>query len=45
MEREGLSVPETVRLAWDLDRNGFELPVGTLDIGACADNILQAIRS
>ncbi len=44
MEREGLSVPETVRLAWDLDRHGFDLPVSTLDVGACADNILQAIR-
>ena len=44
MEREGLSVPETVRLAWDLDRRGFELPVDTLDAGACADNILQDIR-
>ncbi len=44
MDREGLSVPETVRLAWDLDRRGFELPVDTLDVGACADNILQAIR-
>ena len=44
MDREGLSVPETVRLAWDLDRQGFELPVDTLDTGACADNILQAIQ-
>ena len=44
MEREGLSVPETVRLAWDLDRQGFALPVDTLDVGRCADNILQAIQ-
>ncbi len=44
MEREGLSVPETVRLAYDLDREGFKLPVDTLDVAACADNILQAIR-
>ena len=44
MEREGLSVPETVRLAYDLDKRGFALPVDTLDVAACADNILQAIR-
>ena len=44
MEREGLSVPETVRLAYDLDRQGFALPIDTLDVAACADNILQAIR-
>ncbi len=44
MEREGLSVPETVRLAWDLNKQGFELPIDTLDTGACAENILQAIR-
>ena len=44
MEREGLSVPETVRLAWDLNKQGFELPIDTLDTSACAENILQAIR-
>ena len=44
MEREGLSVPETVHLAYDLDKLGFALPVDTLDVAACADNILQAIR-
>ena len=44
MEREGLSVPETVRIAYDLNRHGFELPIDTLDVAACADNILQAIR-
>ncbi len=44
MEREGLSVPETVRAAWDLNRRGFALPIDTLDVDACADNILQAIR-
>ena len=44
MEREGLSVPETVRLAWDLDKRGFDLPIDTLDVGRCADSILQAIH-
>ena len=44
MEAEGLAVPETVRLAYDLNRRGFALPVDTLDVSACADNILKEIR-
>ena len=44
MEREGLSTPETVRLAWDLNREGWSLPLGTLDTETCAENILQALR-
>ena len=44
MEREGLSVPETVRLAYDLNRQGFSLPIDTLSITACAENVLRAIR-
>lgn len=44
MEREGLSVPETVRLCYDLDQQGFQLPTDTLDVDTCAEHILQAIR-
>ena len=44
MEAEGLAVPETVRLAYDLNRRGFSLPIDTLDVSACADNILKEIR-
>ena len=44
MEREGLSVPETVRLCYDLDQRGFQLPTDTLDVDTCAEHILQAIR-
>ena len=44
MEGEGLSVPETVRLAWELDKQGFELPVDVLDIPACARQIVNALR-
>ena len=44
MEREGLSVPETVRLCYDLDQRGFQLPTDTLDVDTCVDHILQAIR-
>ncbi len=44
MESEGLSVPETVRLAHDLNRHGFHLPTDTLSVPEAADNILRAIR-
>ena len=44
MEREGLSVPETVRLARDLNREGFALPTDILDVSVCADTILKALR-
>ena len=44
MEREGLSVPETVRLARDLNRQGFSLPMDTLSAAEAADNILRQIR-
>ncbi len=44
MEREGLSVPETVRLACDLNREGFALPTDILDVSVCADTILKALR-
>ena len=36
MEREGLSVPETTRLLFDLNRRGFALPLDILEIQACA---------
>ena len=44
MESEGLAVPETVRLAYDLNRRGFSLPINTLGVSACADNIIKAIQ-
>ena len=44
MEREGLTVPETVRLAWDLSRHGLRVPIDTLNEQDAAENILRAIR-
>ncbi len=44
MEEEGLSVPETVRICYDLNQKGFSLPVDKLEIRDCADSILNALR-
>ncbi len=44
MEKEGLSVPETVRLAYDLNRQGFSLPLNLLSVPACAARVAQALR-
>ena len=42
MEREGLDVPETTRLCWDLNRAGLTLPLDSLDAESCAENICKA---
>ena len=42
MEREGLDVPETTRLCWDLNRAGLKLPLDSLDAGSCAGIIVNA---
>ena len=42
MEREGLDVPETTRLCWDLNRAGLALPLDSLDAESCAENICKA---
>ena len=42
MEREGLDVPETTRLCWDLNRAGLALPLDSLDAESCAENICNA---
>ena len=42
MEREGLDVPETTRLLYDLDRRGFTLPLDTLDMDSCAALVAEA---
>ena len=44
MQNEGLSVPETVRLAHDLNQEGFSLPLDALSVAACAENIARALR-
>lgn len=42
MEREGLTVPETVKLAYSLNMNGFDLPLTCLSVGECVDEIAAA---
>ena len=42
MEREGLDVPETTRLCWDLNRAGLKLPLDSLDAAGCAEIISRA---
>ena len=44
MESEGLTVPETTRLLFDLNREGFALPLDILDTELCADAVAAAIR-
>ena len=44
MEREGLDVPETVRLAWELNKEGWQLPMGILDVSSCAEQLARAIQ-
>ena len=44
MEREGLSVPETTRLIYDLNSAGFELPLSALSVEECAQAICKYIN-
>ena len=44
MQNAGLSVPETVRLAHELNQQGFSLPLEALSVASCAENIARALR-
>ena len=44
MEREGLTVPETTRLLYDLRQRGMDLPLTALDVDACAKEIVKQLR-
>lgn len=44
MEKEGLDVPETMRMITDLQKDGFPMPVDALETEACADAIAAALR-
>ncbi len=43
MEREGLDVPETVRLLYDLNKNGFRLPLTALQTEVCAEKVADVM--
>ena len=44
MEREGLTVPETTRLLYDLKQRGMDLPLTALDVDSCAREIVRQLR-
>ena len=44
MEREGLTVPETTRLLYELNREGFALPLDRLTEQSCAAAIVSALK-
>ena len=44
MEREGLTVPETTRLLYDLNKRGMDLPLTALDVDSCAREIVKQLR-
>lgn len=44
MEGEGLAVPETTRLLYDLRRQGMDLPLTALAVDACAEEISKQLR-
>ncbi len=45
MQREGLDVPETTRLLYDLSKHGCALPLDRLDVESCADAVAQALAA
>ena len=44
MEGEGLAVPETTRLLYDLRAEGYKLPIDALSTRACADAIAACLK-
>lgn len=44
MQSEGLDVPETTRLMYELNLEGMSLPLDALDVDSCADAITAALR-
>ena len=44
MEQEGLTVPETTRLLYDLNKRGMDLPLTAMDVDSCAKEIVRQLR-
>ena len=40
----GLAVPDTVELCWELNKNGFDLPLSSLDPDDCAQILYDALK-
>ena len=45
LRREGLSVPATTGLLYDLRRDGMDVPLSALTVDACADAVAAALRA
>ena len=43
LRSEGLAVPATTELIYELRRDGFELPLDALTVDECADAVMAAI--
>lgn len=41
---EGLSVPATTQLIYDLNKDGWDLPLAALTVDECADAVMAALR-
>ena len=41
----GLAAPETVELSWELNKQGFDLPLDRLDEIECAQVLLEALKA
>ena len=44
LRKEGLSVPATTELIYELRHDGYELPLGALTVGECAAAIMAAVK-
>ena len=44
MRREGLSVPATTEVEYELNKCGFKLPLSALTVDECADEIAAALK-
>ena len=45
LHRIGLAAPETVELCYELNRNGFDLPLDRLDIEECAQALYSEVKA
>ena len=43
LRSEGLAVPATTELIYELRRDGFELPLDALTVDECADAVMAAV--
>ena len=40
----GLAAPETVELSWELNKNGFDLPLERLSVEECAQTLYEVLK-